>query len=58
MTQMTQAGVDAWNERADEIIGVGEPWPKEKAEAYNREHPAPSEDNILAFLAEYEKNFE
>lgn len=54
MKELSQAGIDAWNERADEDIRFGDPWPKEKAEAYNREHPAPTEEEIREFLEKYE----
>ena len=54
MTERSKAGIDAWNEKADEDLGFGKPWPKEKADAYNKAHPAPSEDEIWAFPEKYE----
>ena len=44
MTELSKAGIDAWNEKADEDLGFGKPWPKEKADAYNKAHPARSEE--------------
>ena len=49
----SQAGIDAWNEKVDEIIGFGEPWPKEKQDDYNREHPLPTQEEIDACLERY-----
>lgn len=54
MKELTQAGIDAWNERTDEVIGFGEPWSEEKRDEYNREHPAPTEKEIWDFLEKYE----
>lgn len=53
MSKMSQAGIDAWNEKVDEIIVFGEPWPKEKQDDYNREHPLPTQEEIDACLERY-----
>lgn len=53
MTRMAQAGTDAWSKKADEIIEFGKPWPKEKRDAYNKEHPLPSEEELDAIYDRY-----
>ncbi len=52
MAEMEKEGVEAWNDRIDEIIGGGECWPKEKADAYNAAHPIPSEEEIERIIRE------
>ena len=52
MVEMEKEGVEAWNDRVDEVIGGGECWTKEESDAYNATHPIPSEEEIDRIIRE------
>ncbi len=54
MTEMTQAEIEYWNERSTEPLRF-EPYPKEVSDAYNKEHPMPTEDEVWGIIKSAQK---
>lgn len=50
MIGLTKAGVEAWNEKVDEIIGGGEIFVDEE---YNKEHPIPDDEELEELFRRY-----
>ena len=49
MTEMTKSEIEYWNERSTEPLRC-EPCPKDISDAYNAEHPLPSEDEVWEII--------
>ena len=47
MVELTEEAIEYWNDRASEPLRF-EPFPEEFCAEYNRTHPLPSKEEILA----------
>ena len=49
MIEMTKSEIEYWNERSTEPLKF-EPYPKEVSDAYNKEHPLPTENEVWEII--------